>query len=827
MKKNLSTLDLSHLYTIAMAQNEIFRYVVFIWNAGYLFRKKAKLGSYPIFAIPVSGQKRSGFQPQVEDILPSFNPQQLGIDVLDHLSFALLHAQKEHQALQVATTLAQKEPVSFRGWLRLADVAFKLGYHKLAMLAYGRILSLQGASAKVRSHALDRIMATASYTEWSHIFLKGEIDQLPPSLHAPLLETWSNEVRDEISDLYGSSIGSRWETKEPLYLFSTSEDLDDYALPLHFRWLVPFRLAISSAPSDERRFQNLYSTCVDIRHLVILDDRSNVNEEWVRSFKQTYVPMHTMRVPTLEQIDCIMDSVSAFQQLPTLIYSSDPEITAVVAACYLVAHGFSQAQTDRTTPAIQASDAISALDAFHPLSIRKPEQENIVTLWERCIWKRNSVIRVSPMEPPPCPLEIIGEVPPDADLFLLVGLQGSGKSYFARALRARKPNGWKRVSQDESGSRALCETDVGRDPMGKKVLLDRCNPTSKDRESWRRLAHWSSKPVIVWFDYPKDICVARAQKRLEHPTLPPGPRVNTAVTSTHAQFEPPIHPTKEGFLGTVIIRSFNACQELISLLSPPVELFKFPRTAHLLNLGAATEDDLHHTPSHGSSLSPSLALESGSRIIITEKIDGANVGFSLNENSGIVVQNRSHWVNSKTHFQFKRLDLWVEEHREDLYHILAVDDMFPQRFVLFGEWMVCVHSINYTSLPSEFLIFDLYDRVTASFASRDVLEAKVKGTKLHIVPMMEMRQNSPEYSEGQLTLPSDEELRLMVQRPSQFYSGRVEGIYVKVERGGRVVHRGKVVRGDFIAGNEHWTKGPLTLNGIVKVSVSIVFCGNM
>ena len=45
-----------------------------------------------------------------------------------------------------------------------------------------------------------------------------------------------------------------------------------------------------------------------------------------------------------------------------------------------------------------------------------------------------------------------------------------------------------------------------------------------------------------------------------------------------------------------------------------------------------------------------------------------------------------------------------------------------------------------------------------------------------------------------------------------FYEGRVEGVYVKVEKQGRVVSRGKVVRADFIAGNEHWSKGPLQLN---------------
>ena len=60
----------------------------------------------------------------------------------------------------------------------------------------------------------------------------------------------------------------------------------------------------------------------------------------------------------------------------------------------------------------------------------------------------------------------------------------------------------------------------------------------------------------------------------------------------------------------------------------------------------------------------------------------------------------------------------------------------------------------------------------------------------------------------------EEELKEMVQRPSQFYEGQVEGVNVKLERKGRVVSRGKVVRADFIAGNEHWSRGPLRLNAV-------------
>jgi atypical dual specificity phosphatase len=54
----------------------------------------------------------------------------------------------------------------------------------------------------------------------------------------------------------------------------------------------------------------------------------------------------------------------------------------------------------------------------------------------------------------------------------------------------------------------------------------------------------------------------------------------------------------------------------------------------------------------------------------------------------------------------------------------------------------------------------------------------------------------------------------MVQLPSNFWGGRVEGIYVKIERNSCVVSRGKVVRSDFIAGNEHWSRGNLRINGL-------------
>ena len=179
------------------------------------------------------------------------------------------------------------------------------------------------------------------------------------------------------------------------------------------------------------------------------------------------------------------------------------------------------------------------------------------------------------------------------------------------------------------------------------------------------------------------------------------------------------------------------------------------------------------------------------------------MGISLSADRQILVQNRAHYVNPSTHEQFKKLGIWVDRHRDDLYKVLDRDDHFAERLVLFGEWLSATHSIPYTNLPDRFLAFDLYDRRADSFLDRQSLARLLAATCIHMVPVL---------LEGRM--PSNEELRSIVQKQSLYWDGRIEGIYLKVERNGCVVIRGKVVRGDFIPGNEHWTKSNLRMNGI-------------
>ncbi|OBZ73421.1 hypothetical protein A0H81_07114 [Grifola frondosa] len=191
-----------------------------------------------------------------------------------------------------------------------------------------------------------------------------------------------------------------------------------------------------------------------------------------------------------------------------------------------------------------AKEAISALRAIRP--VETEQQEAFVSKYYSTIWKRQSVVRVLAPEPPPCPLIIEGTLTTDSDLFILVGLPGSGKSYFSRALLARNPRSWTHISQDDMGSRSACETAIGNGCLHGRILLDRCNASLDDCKEWLRLSvHWASAPVCVWFDYEREVCASRAQNRAAHPALPPGNRVRNAIEQMQKTFVRP--SLTEGF----------------------------------------------------------------------------------------------------------------------------------------------------------------------------------------------------------------------------------------------------------------------------------------
>lgn len=236
------------------------------------------------------------------------------------------------------------------------------------------------------------------------------------------------------------------------------------------------------------------------------------------------------------------------------------------------------------------------------------------------------------------------------------------------------------------------------------------------------------------------------------------------------------------------------------------KFFKFPRTRHLLNLGSATRDDLLVNSGLTSYFNTTGSIE------ICEKVDGAQMGFSIGENYKIMVQNRSHYVNSKSHKQFKMLDKWLATFSGDLYEILQ-----DENHILFGEWLYAKHSVEYQNLPNYFLAFDLFNKKEDKFYSREVLEERLKDTDVRAVGLVYSSRKNRDFDElDGVNHPNrvmNEDFLFKLMKETSFYGDEtMEGIYVKICENGWVKNRAKVVRSDFIAGNDHWSKGILTMN---------------
>ncbi len=216
--------------------------------------------------------------------------------------------------------------------------------------------------------------------------------------------------------------------------------------------------------------------------------------------------------------------------------------------------------------------------------------------------------------------------------------------------------------------------------------------------------------------------------------------------------------------------------------------FRFPQTPHLAWLGAGR-------PRADKILTRQQAHELlAGRVVVEEKVDGANIGWSV-EGDTLRVQNRGSYLREDScGRQFGSLWPWLSPRAARLREALAPG------LILFGEWCAAVHSVEYDELPDWFLGFDVYDREAGVFwdtARRDALLAELG---LHGVPRLRTGVFTFAEIEGMLTT-------------SRVGSGPAEGLIVRVEGEGCTLARAKLVRAEFTqAIDEHWSRRPLQRN---------------
>jgi hypothetical protein len=248
-------------------------------------------------------------------------------------------------------------------------------------------------------------------------------------------------------------------------------------------------------------------------------------------------------------------------------------------------------------------------------------------------------------------------------------------------------------------------------------------------------------------------------------------------------------------------------------------LHKYPRTQHL-------EGSRLQPGDHDLEAVPFRALR-GHSIVCEEKLDGANAGVSFDANGRLQLQSRGHFLGGgprEKHYNlFKQ---WAHTHTDALREVLG------RRFVLYGEWLYAKHTIYYDVLPHYFLEFDILDTETGNFLDTQRRHALLRGLPIVSVPVLwsgtaqEMndvagligtsRYKSSSWRERLAGVAAGRGLDLDRTWKETDPSEQMEGIYIKVEEGGRVVARYKYIRATFLScvldSGTHWLQRPIVPN---------------
>jgi ATP-dependent RNA circularization protein (DNA/RNA ligase family) len=224
------------------------------------------------------------------------------------------------------------------------------------------------------------------------------------------------------------------------------------------------------------------------------------------------------------------------------------------------------------------------------------------------------------------------------------------------------------------------------------------------------------------------------------------------------------------------------------------DFFRFPSTQHIAWLGGG------EIPRDDKILSPAEAVELlAGDVVVEEKLDGANLGFSLMLDGALRAQNRGQYLVEPHAGQFVRLPSWLAHHGASLKTVLTPN------LILFGEWCAARHSLDYSALPDWFLLFDVYDRDAGRFWSTPRRNALAQEAGLVTVPCV---------AQGPTTVA--ELKRIVLSTASRYRSGQpLEGVVVRRQSPVWCEARAKLVRPDFTqAIDTHWRRRAIEWNRV-------------
>lgn len=250
-----------------------------------------------------------------------------------------------------------------------------------------------------------------------------------------------------------------------------------------------------------------------------------------------------------------------------------------------------------------------------------------------------------------------------------------------------------------------------------------------------------------------------------------------------------------------------------------MSLVKYPRTRHLEGSRLQPGDD-------GGDQTPFRTLV-GRRLVVEEKLDGANSAISFDAEGGLRLQSRGHFLQGGgRERQFSLLKTWAAAHAEALYCALK------DRYIMYGEWMFAKHTVFYDALPHIFMEFDVYDRANACFLSTDARRAVLAGLPVQPVPVLADQSfrklgdlldlvrpslyKTADWRDALAAAASEAGVEPERAATETDRSELSEGLYIKIEKDGVVEDRLKWVRADFLQAildsGSHWMARPIIPN---------------
>jgi len=139
-------------------------------------------------------------------------------------------------------------------------------------------------------------------------------------------------------------------------------------------------------------------------------------------------------------------------------------------------------------------------------------------------------------------------------------------------------------------------------------------------------------------------------------------------------------------------------------------------------------------------------------------------------------------------------------------HESALVEALGEQLIIFGEWCVASHSIQYNYLTDWFLAFDVFERTTKCFWSVERRDQLCLTLGLAQVPII---------ATGRFDRKGLTELL----GPSKLGAPSAEGLYMRNQEGDFLAARAKIVAPEFRQSiGEHWSNKTLRLNRLARAS---------